>query len=111
LIRKRADVNAADRKGWTPLCEASYDGREDIAAIVLAEGARVNARITQADVSGATAVMLAALNGHAGVVKLLLRHGADVNARDRMGQSALTKAILYGHDEVAELIRAAGGKE
>lgn len=55
--------------------------------------------------------MLAAVNGHAGIVKLLLRHGAEVNARDKLGQTALTKALQYGQDGAAELIRAAGGME
>ena len=101
LLKKGAGVNASDKDGWTALCIASYAGHEEIAVMLLAAGAKVNARITQADASGSTALMLAALNGHAGIVKLLLRHGADVNARDKLGQSALTKALQYGHDEAA----------
>jgi len=79
--------------------------------MLLASGAKVNTRITQSEASGSTALMLAALNGHAGIVKLLLRHGADVNARDGLGQSALTKALQYGQEEAAGLIKTAGGVE
>jgi hypothetical protein len=42
MLAAKADVNAKDDRGWTPLHEA-YNNR-DIAALLLAHGAEVNAR-------------------------------------------------------------------
>ena len=45
------------------------------------------------------------------MVKLFIDLGADVNATDSDGISVLTYAILYGKNDIADLLRAAGAKE
>ena len=39
-----ANVNAKDRMGWTPLCEAAINGHKEIAELLLAKGADVNVK-------------------------------------------------------------------
>jgi ankyrin repeat protein len=38
------DVNAKDRMGWTPLCEAVINGHKEIVELLIANGADVNAK-------------------------------------------------------------------
>jgi len=41
----------------------------------------------------------------------LLAAGADVNLKDGAGRSALARATLAGHTEVAEALKSAGAVE
>jgi cytohesin len=82
------------------LSESALKGQADIADLLLAKGANVNAR----DKSGATPLHQAALKGNLAFVTLLLQHGADVNARDGDGATPLHNAALSGHREVAALL-------
>jgi hypothetical protein len=75
-------------------------------------GADVNGR----HVVGDTPLMSAAWVAAADVVRLLLSRGADVNARARDGKTALGRVLEvghdeYGHDEVIQILRAAGAHE
>ncbi|MDE6350041.1 MAG: ankyrin repeat domain-containing protein, partial [Treponemataceae bacterium] len=45
------------------------------------------------------------------MVKLFIDLGADVNATDSEGISVLTYAALYGRNDIAELLKAAGARE
>ncbi len=66
---------AKDTYGLTPLHEAARTGRMDIAELLLANKADVNA----ADNDGDTPLHQAAELGHKDVVALLLANKADVN--------------------------------
>ena len=61
-----ADVNAK-RYGWTPLCEAAINGHKEIAELLIANGADVNAK----DDRGWTPLHLAASGGHKEIAELL----------------------------------------
>jgi ankyrin repeat protein len=63
------------------------------------------------DNSGDTPIFHAAGTGRVEVVKLLLKAGAKPNVIGRYGNCPLTVAIAERHFKVAELLRAAGGKE
>ena len=69
----------------TLLHAACYDGRADIAELLLRLGADVNAR----EVNGWTPLHLAAGNGHLDVIDILARHGADIEAVDEHGMTPL----------------------
>ena len=62
---------------FTPLQQASYYGREKVAAYLVSRAANVNA----ADGQGWTPLHLAASQGHLPIVKLLVKHGADRDSK------------------------------
>ena len=62
--------------GWTPLHWSALRNYADIARLLLAKGATVDAR----DNRHRTPLHFAAEKGHADVVNILLKHGADTNA-------------------------------
>ena len=77
LLANKADVNARDRDGNSPLHFAAFNDHKDIADLLLAKGAAVNAKTDK----GVTPLHWAAMKGHKDVVELLLANTADVNAQ------------------------------
>jgi ankyrin repeat protein len=56
--------------------------------------------------------MLAASSGNTDLVKELLTRGADVSGKyAQTGQTALTLAKDNGHDDIVQLLQAAGAKQ
>ena len=99
------DVNAKQREdGATPLLIAAVAGQKEIAELLIADGADVNAK----DDVGQTPLYFAADKE---VVELLIAKGADVNAKDNFGGTPLDFAIRFDHTEIADLLRKHGGKE
>ena len=94
------------RLGHTALAEAAARGEAEMASLLLARGAAVDAR----DVLGQTPLMLAAGNGPAGVVRLLLSAGADPNAADAAKAPALQAAVNGKNPDVVEALLLAGAK-
>lgn len=98
LLEVRADPNAVDRKGKTPLRRA-YDNK-DVARALIAAGADARA----ADNSGSTTLHRAAEEGHLDVASLLLEARADANATNDDGYNALHSGAIYGHPKMVELL-------
>ena len=96
----------------TPLHSAARFGREDLADLLIAAGANVEAR-NELDERPLHA---SATYGHPTVAKLLLARGADVNARGQGGKTPLHAAAcgvgqpsdVDARIEVATLLLAAG---
>ena len=84
-----ADVNAKDEDGFTPLHYAAVTGRKEIAEILIAEGADVNAKI-----------------GSAGALYFKGQTPLDF----KKGQTPLDWAIGRKRTETAALLRKHGGK-
>ncbi|MEO8596196.1 MAG: ankyrin repeat domain-containing protein [Candidatus Solibacter sp.] len=82
------------------LSESAIKGQTEIADLLLAKGAHVDAR----DKSGATPLHQAALKGNLAFATLLLQHGADVNARDADGATPLHNAAVAGQRDMAALL-------
>ena len=95
-----ADVNARDNYAQTPLYEAVQLGHKDVAALLIQNGADVNAKTYH---DGPTPLHWAAYLGHKDLVALLMENGADVNAKDKVGKTPLDVA----GEEIRELLKQA----
>ncbi|QOY92466.1 ankyrin repeat domain-containing protein [Massilia sp. UMI-21] len=100
LLAKGAQVN---RAGWTPLHYAAAGGSEDIARLLIARQARLDAASPRA--SGAyTPLMMAAREGQPAMVRLLLEAGADPAPRNTEGLTAAQVAERAGRADIAAAI-------
>ena len=105
------DVNAEDDLyGDTPLLWATGFGHKEVAVLLIAKGANVNAK---AD-GGWTPLHYATGGDEKDIVELLIAKGANVNAKievgDYKGQTPLDGAIQWNRTETADLLRKHGGK-
>jgi ankyrin repeat protein len=122
LLHGGADVNEQCNRGRTALIEAAdYWGMhstDNAVRMLIENGADVNA----ADKNGYTALMEAARKGHKEVVATLLKAGADICKRlekgneyraptERRGDTALSIAERYEHQEVLDLLMAHGAQQ
>jgi ankyrin repeat protein len=101
LLLARADVDASDAWGMTPLHLAAERGALEVVRCLLQY--RADAR--RADGLGRTPLHLAAGRGRKAVVEELASHGADLDARDAAGRSALDHATAHGCAEAATALQ------
>jgi ankyrin repeat protein len=102
LIKSGAEVNAAQGDGMTALHWAADLGNEELARILVAAGANVNARTR---IGHHAPLHVAAENGHGPIVRLLADAGADVRATSLGGVTPLHAAALSGDStSVASLL-------
>jgi len=108
-LRAGVDVNASDRRKWTPLHSAArYNTDPGILATLLQAGAVVGARNKAGDTPLHWA---AAENANVEIVKSLIEAGANVNAKDKFGWTPLHTAAESGSNpEVIEVLLAAGAQ-
>jgi ankyrin repeat protein len=100
LIAKGAAVN---RPGWTPLHYAAASGDVEIARMLLAHGARIDAQSPPA--SGKyTPLMMAAREGHQESAEFLLGQGADPLLKNGEGLTAARIAEQTQHGAIAAAI-------
>lgn len=96
LLDHGADVNATGGFYYlTPLYEAAHYGFRDAAELLIARGAKVDARST----TGSTPLLAASRYGFIGVSDLLISKGADFNAKDNYGWTALHNASIFRERE------------
>ena len=110
LLAAGADVNLASRESMkvTPLQSAAAGRRLEMARLLIAHSANVNA--SQPDM-GFTALHEAASNGDIEFAKLLLDHGANINAKMTDGKTPLAFALERKQTEMAAFLRSRGGKD
>jgi hypothetical protein len=105
LLKEHPDLaSSQNNAGKTPLHLAALAGSKEIADLLLASKADVNARA----VDGLTPLHEAAQSGHKDIAALLLAHGADVNARAVNGLTPLHEAAKSSRTDVAALLLAHG---
>ncbi|HUT61814.1 MAG TPA: ankyrin repeat domain-containing protein [Phycisphaerae bacterium] len=110
LVASGTDVDSRDSYGYTPLRYASSSGNREVALLLLAEGADVNAQPGGGERS---ALHFAVQGGHAALVELLLNHGADIEAKqefssDADGVTPLLLAAGKGNVEIVKLLLSKG---
>jgi len=99
LIWREADVN---KTGWTPLHYAASGGHADIAKVLLAESAFIDAESS----NGTTPLMMAAMYGSPEVIKLLLAEGADASMKNQLGMSALDFARQGSRKDAIQILQS-----
>jgi len=99
LVEQGADMEKADRDGWTPLMTASWCGHFETVRYLLEQRANRD----KANNSGNTSLhYAAAYAGHLEIAKLLMIYGADLNARTDYGHLPIDRAI---NEEIKQAIR------
>lgn len=106
LINQKADVNAAEPDGTTPLIWAARQNDLDLADRLIRSGAKVTAS-NRYDV---TALSIACLNGSAPMIEKLLNAGADPNAPGPEGETPLMTVARAGSVPAAKALLAHGAK-
>lgn len=101
LIGKKADVNAADAKGRTPLHYAAITGHVEILTLLLAHKADLNAK----DSEGNTLLHLAAGAGNEKAAEFLLEKKLSPKVRNNKGLTPLNVAVDARQGRVAEILR------
>jgi ankyrin repeat protein len=100
LIARGAAVN---RIGWTPLHYAAASGDTDIAGLLLAHGAKVDAASPPASGSY-TPLMMAAREGKDDAALWLLKHGANPRLKNSEGLTAAQIAARADHAGLAKAL-------
>lgn len=101
LLEARPDlVRAANERGYTPLHIAAFEGRLNVAGLLLEKGAELEAK----NPTGFTPLFLAVLGKRLDVVRFLLDKGADPNAPTRFQTTPLFTAAESGNVEVIRLL-------
>jgi ankyrin repeat protein len=102
LLDAGADVNVASNESMkvSPLASASAAGQLEIARVLIAHGANVNARAS----GDFTPLHESAASGRIEFAKLLLHNGADVNARTTEGKTPLDYAREHNREDMIDLL-------
>lgn len=101
LIDRGNPVNAVTVEMTTPLIQASLAGQLEVARLLIARGADIEARNRY----GRTALILVGRErGDVEMAKLLLDAGAGINAADRSGDTALDLAAWRGFSGLVDLL-------
>lgn len=97
---KRYDVEAVDDLGITLLMYAAQSGFDDIAELLVSNGADINAQ----QKNGTTSLMLACEHAYICTVALLVELGAKINVQQDTGETALMKAVKRGHKQIVKFL-------
>ena len=130
LVMAKADVNAANNSGWTPLFFAADNSNSDVVAFLVDNGANINlvsdegitpllvandvesvkvlsktVNINKPNFVGVTPLIsFAGREISIEAINILLENGADVNMVDKDGETALSYAIENGNFEAALIL-------
>jgi len=108
LIRSKADVNAANRYGVTPLSLAAQRGHADLIDVLLKAGASVKTAEAKLP-EGQTLLMHSARAGSVASLKALIGAGSSLNAREtRTGTTAVIWAATSNRGDAVRVLAEAG---
>jgi len=106
LITQKADVNAPEVDGTTPLHWAVHHGDLELTQRLIRAGAKVNVKNDY----GSTPMAEAAVLGRTDLLEALLKAGADVESPNADGQTALMVVARSGRVDAARLLLKYGAK-
>lgn len=104
FLGAKVHTETRNENDWTPLMSAVFNDREEIAKLLIGQGAKVNAF----ENGGNTPLHWAAFSGRLACCKLLLANKADINARSNFGWTPLYQAVARNHLVVAAFLMANG---
>jgi ankyrin repeat protein len=105
LLKAGANIDGADKRGFTPLILAAYNGQMAAVEALLAAGADA----CKPDAGqGNTALMGVAFKGDDAIAARLLKEKCDVNTRNKAGQTALMMAALFGRTAQIDMLLNGG---
>lgn len=97
---EKTDINLPDEYGNTPLLLTCGAGAQNIAFVLIENGAEIN--VSNKD--GWTPLITAASAMKYDVAELLLKRGAQVNVANKFGETALLKAVYNQDAKMAKLL-------
>ncbi|KAL5120884.1 hypothetical protein ACEQ8H_001071 [Pleosporales sp. CAS-2024a] len=100
--REYIDIDAVDAEGTPPLVYASCFGHEDVAAVLIHQGATVDIQ----DKNRWTPLMWAMTNRHKDIAKLLLDHGASPDVKSSAGRTAFD--FVEPNSEISDYLHESG---
>ncbi|CAH0549306.1 unnamed protein product [Brassicogethes aeneus] len=101
LLSKKADIDAQDINGNSPLMFAVNKNHTETAEFLINQGANVNLRGSKDKIM---ALHVAAATGNVEIVNVLVSNGADIDAQDINGKSPLIYAVRKNHTETAKFL-------
>ena len=107
LIEAGANLTAVDKVGLTALDLAVSAGHMELAQLLIAKGANVNA--VNVKNGGYAPLHNAVFLGQTEAAELLISHGAEVNALTNKGKTPMALAAEKGHDDCVALLEKHGG--
>lgn len=102
LLAAKANVNAQDRSGYTPLMAAADFGSTVAIILLLDNGAQANLQTTD----GEAALLFAVTRGNLDAARILLDKGADPNLADKEFTTPLMIAAQLGDTDMTKLLLA-----
>lgn len=106
LIKSKANLNAIDEEGRTPLNLAISLKNTQAIDLLIKGGADVHTK----DKGGNTSLHWVIAQGLEKKISLLINRGADVDARNDQGLTPLHLAALYGNEQAIKLLIDKGAK-
>ena len=101
VTKHKANVNDRIHSGDTPIILAARKNHELIVHALLSDSGCLVDAIGQ---NGYTALHYSCTDGHADIVRALVNHKTNVNARTDSGDTPLTLAAKYKHDNVVHAL-------
>ena len=105
------DIPPHDTREGMALHFAALHGDTELARLLLAHGADVNAIAYENNMDMTTPVVIAAWEGGIPMLRLLLDHGADPNTRCSQGDTPISVAARHGKFDRVDLLKQYGATE
>jgi Ankyrin repeats (3 copies) len=111
LLKRKADVNYQDKKGWSALMWSSSQGHVDVVIALINHGASIVVPEQLDKVSNTgfnTPLHWATFNGHIEVIWVLIKKGFNYNEVDRFGNNCIHHAVASSRVDILETFLAFG---